>query len=61
MASGECIISFAPEQLGELVALKTIRSEIADDQRALQRFKREITLARKVTHPNVSSARLRRD
>jgi eukaryotic-like serine/threonine-protein kinase len=40
-------------ELGETVALKTIRPEIADDPRVLQRFKREITLARKVTHPNV--------
>src|SRR5262245_47536924 len=30
------------------VALKTIRPEIADDERALLRFKREILLARKV-------------
>ncbi len=40
-------------ELGETVALKTLRPEIADDARVLQRFKREITLARKVTHPNV--------
>jgi eukaryotic-like serine/threonine-protein kinase len=40
-------------ELGETVALKTIRPEIAGDPRVLQRFRREITLARKVTHPNV--------
>ena len=35
------------------VALKTLRSEIARDERALARFKQEIYLARKITHPNV--------
>ena len=39
--------------LGESVALKTIRTEIAADQRARQRFRREVQLARKVTHPNI--------
>ena len=39
--------------LGERVALKTIRSEIAVHQRANQRFRREVQLARKVTHPNI--------
>jgi tetratricopeptide (TPR) repeat protein len=35
------------------VALKTVRPEIAADPQALERFKREIALARLVTHPNV--------
>jgi tetratricopeptide (TPR) repeat protein len=35
------------------VALKTIRPEIASDARIAARFKQEIQLARKVTHPNV--------
>ncbi len=39
--------------LGERVALKTIRSEIAVHQKANQRFLREVQLARKVTHPNI--------
>jgi tetratricopeptide (TPR) repeat protein/tRNA A-37 threonylcarbamoyl transferase component Bud32 len=39
--------------LGERVALKTIRSEIAVHDRATQRFRREVQLARKVTHPNI--------
>jgi tetratricopeptide (TPR) repeat protein len=39
--------------LGGEVALKTIRPEIAGRERALDRFRREILLARKVTHPNV--------
>jgi serine/threonine protein kinase/tetratricopeptide (TPR) repeat protein len=39
--------------LNERVALKTILYEDASDVRATLRFKREIQLARKVTHPNV--------
>jgi hypothetical protein len=39
--------------LGERVALKTIRPEIASDERAHHRFLREIQLACKVTHPNI--------
>jgi tetratricopeptide (TPR) repeat protein/TolB-like protein len=39
--------------LGEPVALKTIRPEIASDPAALSRFRREIQLARRVTHGNV--------
>ncbi len=41
-------------QLQERVALKTIRPELVNDERMLARFKREIQLARKVTHPNVA-------
>jgi len=40
-------------ELRERVALKCIRSELLHDGRALERFKREVHLARKVTHPNV--------
>ncbi len=40
-------------ELHERIALKTILPEIATDPRVLDRFKREIQLARKVTHPNV--------
>src|SRR5579862_2902269 len=39
--------------LHERVALKFIRGELLDDPKALERFKREVQLARKVTHPNV--------
>ncbi len=39
--------------LGEHIALKTIRPEIAKDTRATQRFRREVQLARKVTHANI--------
>ena len=45
------------EELGVAVALKTVRPEIAKDPAAArdleQRFKRELLLARQVTHPNV--------
>jgi serine/threonine protein kinase/tetratricopeptide (TPR) repeat protein len=40
-------------ELHERVALKSIRSELLHDGRTLDRFKREVYLARKVTHPNV--------
>src|SRR6266542_3375199 len=40
-------------ELGGRVALKTIRPEIATEPRIIQRFKREIALSRKITHPNV--------
>jgi serine/threonine protein kinase len=39
--------------LRDRVALKTVRAEVAADGMAVERFKREIHLARKVTHPNV--------
>jgi len=35
------------------VALKTVRPEIAADKQVIERFRREILLARQVTHPNV--------
>jgi len=40
-------------ELKERVALKTVRWDVARDPTAIERFKREIQLARKVTHPNV--------
>jgi len=40
-------------QLGERVALKTIRPDIATNRSAVQRFKQEISLGKTVTHPNV--------
>src|SRR5262245_23967861 len=39
--------------VGGPVALKTVRAEVARDRTALERFRREIQLARKVTHTNV--------
>jgi len=40
-------------RLNDRVALKTIRADIASDPKVVERFKREILLAKKVTHPNV--------
>ncbi len=40
-------------ELGERVALKLIRPDLLDDGRSLERFKREVHLARSVTHPNI--------
>ena len=39
--------------LGERVALKFLNRRNIGDERVLRRFRREIQLARKVTHPNV--------
>ena len=39
--------------LGTTVALKTIRRELAGNLSALDRLRREVVLARRVTHPNV--------
>jgi tetratricopeptide (TPR) repeat protein len=39
--------------LGAEVALKTIRPEVAARETVMERFRREILLARRVTHPNV--------
>ena len=41
------------EELGEAVALKVIRSEFATSADADARFKRELSVARQVTHTNV--------
>lgn len=40
-------------ELGERVALKAIRRRVADGESLRTMFKREIQLARRVTHPNV--------
>ena len=39
--------------LGERVALKTLSPGLAQSPVGLERFRREVTLSRKVTHPNV--------
>jgi len=39
--------------LRENLAIKTVRPEILQQKNALARFKREVQLARKVTHPNI--------
>ena len=40
-------------ETGELVALKVLKPEIAADQTAMERFKNELRLTRKITHKNV--------
>lgn len=40
-------------ELREAVALKTVRPDLLRDSRVLERFRREVHLAKKVTHPNV--------
>ncbi|MCP3962451.1 MAG: protein kinase [bacterium] len=40
-------------ELGERLAIKVLRPELAVNEQVLSRFKREIQLARRVTHPNV--------
>ena len=41
------------ELLGERIALKTLLPDIGCDARMIARFKQEIQLSRKITHPNV--------
>ena len=41
------------QELGGSVALKTLRPEYGADDRLVARFRREIQIARRVTHPNV--------
>ena len=40
-------------ELGQRVALKTIHPDIASDPTVLLRFKQEVQLTRRVTHPNI--------
>ncbi len=40
-------------ETGEIVALKVLKPEIAADESAMERFKNELRLARKITHKNV--------
>lgn len=42
------------QELEEVVALKTLRADISNHPGAIERFRREVKLARKVTHPNVA-------
>lgn len=51
-ATGE-VYEAEDSELGERVALKLLRPDLAADEGLLLRFKREIHLARQVTHPNV--------
>jgi serine/threonine protein kinase len=47
------VYEIVDQDLGERVAMKTIRPDLAADPRALKRFKREIRVARQVTHRNI--------
>jgi serine/threonine-protein kinase len=40
-------------ELDEVVALKMLSERLTDDQAVLQRFRREVKLARRISHPNV--------
>ncbi len=40
-------------ELHDRVALKTIRPPLSSDSRAIEQFKREILLGKRITHPNV--------
>lgn len=40
--------------LDEVVALKTLHPSLSADERALARFRREVKLARRITHPNIA-------
>src|SRR5947209_14747427 len=39
-------------ELGRAIAIKTIRTDLAENAEVLQRFKQEIIVARQVTHKN---------
>ncbi|MBN2289455.1 MAG: protein kinase, partial [Candidatus Glassbacteria bacterium] len=41
------------EVLGQVVALKVLHPDLSENQGFLERFRREIALARTITHPNV--------
>ncbi len=41
-------------ELDEPVALKALRKNVSDESSAVERFRREVKLARMVTHPNVA-------
>src|SRR5688500_6563485 len=41
-------------ELDEVVALKVIRKDLAEDREMVERFRQEVRLARRVTHANVA-------
>ncbi|MFO0572070.1 MAG: hypothetical protein U0263_40985 [Polyangiaceae bacterium] len=41
-------------ELDEIVALKVLNRELVDRPELIERFRREVKLARRVTHPNVA-------
>ena len=52
MAWAKCI---GPDdkELDRTVALKILREDVIEDPLALQRFKQELQLASRITHPNI--------
>ena len=49
-----CVYRARDEELDEVVALKMLRQELVDEHGMLERFRREVKLARRVTHKNVA-------
>jgi serine/threonine protein kinase/HAMP domain-containing protein len=47
------VVQARDRDLEEIVALKVLRPEIANDRDMLERLKSELKLARRITHPNV--------
>ncbi len=41
------------KETGDIVALKVLKPEVADDASVMERFRNEVRLARKITHKNV--------
>jgi serine/threonine-protein kinase len=41
------------QELGEKMALKLIRPEVATDVKTIERFRNELRLARKIVHKNI--------
>src|SRR5262249_24728624 len=41
--------------MNRIVALKVVRPELVKDQRTMKRFRREVQIAAKLTHPNVAT------
>ena len=41
------------KEIREVVALKTLKPEIAEDEKVIERFRNELKLARKISHKNV--------
>jgi serine/threonine-protein kinase len=48
------VYSARDRELSEVVALKMLRPELTNDASALERFRQEVRLARRVTHKNVA-------
>jgi len=49
-----CVYRVYDTKIEEEVALKLIKPEIAEDDKNIKRFSRELTTARKIIHPNIA-------